>query len=226
MKDLSQHPLRHFRLLLLVVALVWLSGCSSVNQNGGTPLDADALYQDNFTPGSIGPWLFEADELGRTAVINDELIIAINAPNTMQYTMLSEPTFSDFLLEVDARQIAGDLESSFGFLVRMQDTEQFYRFSITGNGLYMVERRAAGGAWTQYPLDWISTPAINQGVNASNRLKLVADGAKLSFYVNDVLLHQLDDALYPSGHIALNAGTFGQPGLQVAFDNLIVRGLR
>lgn len=212
-------------LLVWLAAFGWLAGCGSPNPNGMERV-GDALFQESFTPGSIGPWVLEGDEVGRTAVINEELVIAINAPNTMQYAMLSEPTFGDFLLEVDVRQIAGDAESSFGILARMPGAEQFYRFSITGNGLYMVEYRSATGGWRQFLLDWTSTPAINQGLNATNRLKLVADGAKLSFYVNDMLLHQLDDVLYPEGYLALDAGTFGQPGLQVAFDNLIVRGLR
>lgn len=225
MNGMAKRFARRIPSLCWLLGLVWLTACGSASP-GATTLVGDALFQDDFTPGSVGPWLLEGDELGRTAVVNDELIIAINAPNIMQYAMLSEPTFSDFLLEVDARQIAGHAESSFGFLARMQDTEQFYRFSITSNGLYMVERRGANGAWNQFLLDWLSTPAINQGLNATNRLKLVADGANLTFYVNDVLLYQVDDAIYSSGHIALDAGTFGQPGLQVAFDNLIVRGLR
>lgn len=212
--------------LFWLVALGGLTACGSAGSDATATLDGDILFRDDFAPGSLGAWLLEGDELGRTAVINDELVIAINAPNTLQYAMLSEPTFSDFSLEVDARQIAGDPESSFGILARMPDMEQFYRFSITGSGLYMVERRSVGGTWNQFLLDWTATPAINQGLSAVNRLKLVANGAILSFYVNDVLLYQMDDVMYPTGHIALNGGTFGQPGLQVAFDNLVVRSLR
>jgi hypothetical protein len=211
------------RPLVWLVLLLALAACDSFADSATS---ADVLLQESFAPASIGPWLLEGDDWGRTAVINEELIISINAPNTLQYAMLAEPTFSDFQLEVDAKQIAGSPESSFGLLARMQESGEFYRFSITGSGLYMVERRAANGAWTQYLPDWTDSAAINQGLSAANRLKLVADGAKFSFYVNDTLLHQLDDALFLDGNIALDAGTFGQAGLQVSFDNLVVRELK
>ena len=208
----------------LCLALFWLASCGSVpNSNPSSTSFEDALFWDNFTPGETGDWFLEADDGGSTAVINQELVIAINQPNTLQFTALQEQTFTDFVLEVDTRQIAGSPESSFGVLLRMQNNDQFYRFDITGSGLFMVERRDADGRWTQFLDDWTASDAINQGFNVPNRLKVVAQGSKLSFFANDILLHQIDDVIFPSGGIALDAGTFGQGDLQVAFDNLVVR---
>ena len=216
--------MRHKRLIIGLLFLVFggltacRSGADSVSLGG-----EDALFFDAFSPDSTGPWLLEGDDVGRTAVINQELIIAIDQPNTFQFTTLSEPLFTDFILEVEVRQLAGTPESSFGVLARMQNNDQFYRFDITGSGLYMVQWRNANGSWSQSLPDWAASEAINQGLNVPNRLKVVAQGSNLSFYVNDVLLQQIDDVLFPSGAIGLAAGTFGQPGLQVAFDNVVVR---
>ncbi len=188
----------------------------------GESSDSDLLFQDEFAAGEMGNWLVEGDALARTAVLNEQLLIAIDAPNLVQFSTLQTPTFADFVLEVDASQVAGDAESSFGVLFRVQDPTQFYRFEITGNGLYMIERHNADNTWTQLLPDWVSTPAINQGLNSVNQLKVVAVGQVLTFYVNGTLLQQVTDATYGAGAIALDAGTFGRPGLQVAFDNVKV----
>jgi len=202
-------------------ALVACGGAQSAGITGSAP--EDALFWDSFTPGETGDWFVEGDDAGSTAVINQELVIAISQPNILQFSTLQEQTFTDFALEVEARQIAGSPESSFGVLTRMQDNNQFYRFDITGNGLFMVERRNADGTWTQFLDDWTPSEAINQGFNVPNSLKVTAQGSRMSFYVNDVLVHQIDDVIFPSGSIALDGGTFGQSGLQVAFDNVVVR---
>ncbi|MBK8984643.1 MAG: hypothetical protein IPM39_00950 [Chloroflexi bacterium] len=207
--------------LLFLVALVACGGDAASSRS--IPGGGDALFWDTFGPDVPGPWLLEGDDVGQTAVINQQLVITINQPNTLQFSTLQDQSFTDFSLEVDTRQLAGSPESSFGLLARMQNNDQFYRFDITGSGLFMIMRRNGDGTWTQFKQDWTASEAINQGLNGVNRLKLVAQGSRISFYANDILLQQIDDVIFPTGAIALNAGTFGQPGLQVAFDNVVVR---
>ena len=161
--------------------------------------------------------------MGQTSIVDESLLIEINEPGTMQFATLEDPLFTDFDLSVDARVLEGDPQGSFGVLFRVQDPTQFYRFEITGDGLSMVERRNADGSWTRLIEDWTATPAINQGVGASNQLRVIAVGPTLSFYVNGVLLHRIQDGQYKAGAIALDAGTFGQGGLRVVFDNIIVQ---
>jgi hypothetical protein len=186
-------------------------------------MNDEALFRDEFAAGQMGDWLIEGDEVGRTAVTDQQLFIEIDAPNVLQYTTLAEPTFANFVLEVDVKQVAGHPESSFGVLFRMQGPEQFYRFDITGTGLYMIERRDTDGTWSRFVEDWTETPAINQGLNVPNRLKVEARGSALAFYVNEILLQQVNDQGYAAGTVALDAGTFGHPGLRVAFDNVVVK---
>jgi hypothetical protein len=175
---------------------------------------------ESFVPGQLGNWMFEEDEHGSTTIVNDQLVVSVNSPNTIQFTTLTEPAFSDFLLEVDAWQRSGSTESSYGILFRMQDNQQFYRFEVTGTGLFMVERHNADGSWTRLVPEWTPTEALNKGLNVPNRLKVIATGSELAFYVNDILLTQVTDDLYQSGTIGLDAGTFSGGSVQVSFDNL------
>lgn len=204
--------------VFIVMLLGLLVACGGEGENA-----TDVLFQDGFVTGETGSWLIEGDELARTAVLNEQLIIAIDAPNLMQFTTLSQPSFADFVLQVDASQTAGDLESSYGLLFRMQSPTQFYRFDITSNGLYLVERRHADGSWARLMPEWTESAAINQGLNAPNTLKVVAVGPSLAFYVNDTLLLETTDNTYGAGTIALDAGTFGKPGTQVVFDNVVIK---
>lgn len=197
----------------------WLAACSG---DAAVAPQVNVLFADSFAPGEMGEWQLEGDALGQTAVLDEQLVIEINQPNTLQFTTLTAPTFSDFVLEVDVRQLRGDLQSSFGVLFRMQGPDQFYRFEITGGGQYMLERRNPDGGWTRFVDDWTEAPAINPGLNVVNRLKVTANGRNIAVYVNDIILQQISDNAYSSGNIALDAGAFAQAGLQVAFDNLVV----
>lgn len=200
--------------------LILLSACG----NDRVVLDGpDVVFADAFAAGQTGDWVIEGDDAGRTTVLNEQLIISIKEPNLLQYTTLTQPIFADFVLEVDITQLAGDLESSYGVLFRMQNPRQFYRFDITGNGMYVLERHNSDGTWTRFLDDWVESTAVKQGLTATNRLKVVAQGNLLSFYVNDQLLQKIDDGSYAAGQIALDAGTFGRGGLEVAFDNVVVR---
>jgi len=188
--------------------------------------DDDVIFSDQFIPGETGDWLVEGDDVGQTAVIDQKLVISIDQPNTLQYTTLQEPIVNNFLMEVDTQQISGNPESSYGVLARMRGADQFYRFEITSSGLYMAERHNADGTWSQYLDDWTESAAINQGLNTVNRLKIEAVGPNLLFYVNETLLHEVyDNGVGLEANVGLDAGTFGQTGLQVAFDNVVIREL-
>jgi hypothetical protein len=210
------------RRFLLLFLLITITACGS--SGGDLNLDAhDVLFHDEFTAGSSGSWLLEGDELGQTAVINDTLHIEVNTPNTIQYATLTDPIFDDFILDVDATILAGSPDSTYGILFRMQGNQQFYRFEILGTGKFMLEKRDADGTWTRLLNDWTAHEAILTGLNSTNHLRVEAKGPNIAIYANDQLLYRAVDTAYTVGTIALDAGTFGQPGLQVVFDNLVVR---
>lgn len=96
--------------LLLLLSLV-LVGCSARSLRGneggsGTPVPGSDFH-DSFVPGQTGKWLLEQDEAGSTAIVNEQLVITIASPNTIQYATLNDKVFSDFDLEVDVAQHSG-----------------------------------------------------------------------------------------------------------------------
>ena len=73
------------------------------NSNTLNPLaESNVLLAEQFAPGQTDQWVLEGDAEGQTAVINQRLVIQIDAPNTVQYATLAGQTFKDFVLEADA----------------------------------------------------------------------------------------------------------------------------
>jgi hypothetical protein len=207
-----------FAFLLLV--LIMFVSCSDMQL--AIPGVAKPLFREEFVLGQTGAWDLESDDSGSTTIVPEQLLIEINEPQLVQYATLTEPVLSDFSLEVDGRILSGSPQSSYGILFRMQGPEQFYRFEVTGDGTYILERHEEGGGRALFMGDWLDSAFINQGINAVNRLGIDAQGPSISLFVNGELIEQVADNAYSSGQIALDAGTFDMAPLQVAFDNLTI----
>lgn len=210
--------------LLALAAVLLVTACSgSVAEPAADESDEDLLFGDAFNADDAGPWVVEGDEFGSTAIQDGRMIIDVSQPGSMQYSALEDPSFADFDLVVEAQLIEGDREATYGLLFRLAGPEQFYRFEITGDGRYVVERRDVGETWRRLADGWQRSPAIIAGPGALNALRVTAVGPAMSFYVNDELLEEVQDSNYSAGQIALDAGTFGEQRTIVAFDNLAVR---
>lgn len=183
------------------------------------------LASDDFGSADETRWILEADVYGRSYVENGQLLISVNQIETMQYATFRQP-YPNFNVQVDGRLVNGNLDSSYGILFRRQEGGSFYRFSITGSGLYGIERRDSSGNWLIYNEAgrWQRDDAINVGLNQTNRLRISAIGSIVVFSVNDQVIYKNEafDTAYQNGTIGLSAGSFTQPGVLVAFDNFNV----
>jgi Tfp pilus assembly protein PilW len=209
---------------LVLTAVLTVTSCAGDSGNPAPGVtDSDLLFADTFGPESSGAWVLEGDEVGSTAIQDGRLVIDVTQSNSMQYATLDEPTFTDFDLVVEAQLVEGGYEATYGLLFGMVDPEQFYRFELTGDGHFVVERRDTGGAWQRLISGWENSPAILSGQGAMNSLRVTTEGPAMQFYVNEQLLTEVQDGNYSGGKIALDAGTFGAQRTIVAFDNLAIR---
>lgn len=210
------------RVLLLAVSFIGLIGCRDENR----PLitianNSPYIIEESFTTGQTGRWLTEADSNGRTAIVNDQLEILIDQPNTIQYVTLEEPLLQDFDLSFEAARMEGTPNSTVGILFRMQSPSQFYRLALNGEGLYIIERHNADGSRNLLSPNWAAHDAILQGSGVANRVRIVAIGPNLRFFVNDVEIASFADSTYASGRIALAGGTYATGGYRAVFDNVV-----
>ena len=195
---------------LLVVALVaLLVAC------GGGQLP----WSDDFSDPASG-WQAESDASAEVGYHEGVMRIVIKVPSLLAWASAGRE-FSDFRLTVEATQVAGPDDNEYGVLVRMRDPDHFYRFSISGDGYYLVSKYGGEG-WEQLSGDWTLSDAIRPGA-ATNLLEVVCQDTAMDFYVNGTLLVQVEDSSYSRGDVGLYAGTLLTPGeVEIHFDNLRV----
>lgn len=213
----------HRARLALFIFLLLLAGCNRATSTGD-PLPDGVLYQDNFGT-NTGDWLLESDLDANASYVDGRLQLEITSPNLIAWAELTERQFDDFELEVDASQLAGPEDNSYGVILRMENPSAYYRFDISGDGYYAFTRRdedeGEGGRWVWITEDWLESEAIHRG-NSTNKIRIVAQESHFSIYVNGQLVTEADDDTYRKGLIGLNAGAFDEPGVKIGFDNLTI----
>lgn len=210
-------------LLALGVAGVLL-GREGSERGSGADL-GDLVYEEGFDD-PAGGWDVYVEDYHRAGYVEGEYRLGVYRDNRVIWgNPLDGVQFADFVVEVDARQVAGPLDNNLGLLVRYQaGGEDFYWFQVSSDGYYSVDLLLAD-EWVTL-VSWEPSEAINQGHGATNRLKVVCDGDRFSFYVNDDHLVDVTDGTFRTGTIGLAAGTLDEPGVVVHFDNLKVYDLQ
>jgi hypothetical protein len=180
-------------------------------------------YRETFAePGS---WRTESSGEVEGQVRNGVYDFIIRANELTSWTTAGEQ-FSDGIYQVEATQVEGPDNNGYGMLFRVNDEQDdFYVFQISGDGFVWIGRYRNAGEAEAEPLVgdwWFESPAINQGANATNTLRVHAEGQNLIFYVNDQEVGRVTDDAFRSGDIGLMVRTLGESGVHVQFDNFTV----
>ena len=202
---------RGWRVVVFVTLVLLLVACAA-GAGDGLP------WADDFSNPASG-WQAESDSSAEVGYSDGGMRILVKVANSLAWASAGR-ALSDLYLTVEATQIAGPDDNEYGVMVRMQDPQHFYRFSISGDGYYLVSKYD-GQEWKPLGTDWTPSDAIHPGA-ATNLLGVVCQGAQLTFLVNGVQLVQVEDRSYTRGDVGLYAGSFFEPDVEVQFDNLRV----
>lgn len=130
-------------------------------------------------------------------------------------------SFADVVVEVDAKTVAGPTDNDFGVQCRVHDNENYYFFLISADGFQVIGKVLKGKAAFLSADSMQPADAIQQG-NAANHLRAACVGKELTLTVNGQTLAQASDDSFADGDVGLMAGSYVEPGVQVAFDNFKV----
>lgn len=174
-------------------------------------------WEEDFS--APGIWKLESDAAARVTVEEGVLRISILAPNQLAWASAGKDLWN-FHLTVEASQVAGPDDNEYGVLLRMQDPRNFYAFSVSGDGYFLVSRFVDG---VRQPLgaDWTPSDAVHPGIG-TNVLEVVVQGNQMTFIVNGRQLAWVEDDRFSHGDVGLYAGSFYEGGVEVRFDNLRV----
>ena len=210
-------------LSLLFVSMFLLAACggapASQTQIPAAALPSGSvLFQDDFAQPTTG-W----DRLLVTEGVMDYYSggyrVLVNALQT-NFWATPRRSFTDVRVEVDTGKLAGPDENRIGILCRYNGKD-YYFFIITSDGFYGMGLFKDNQATLLGQSEMLSSPNINKGI-AVNHLRADCTGSTLTFYVNGFQVAQVQDVTLQSGDIGLLAGTFGEPGVDVIFDNFVV----
>jgi hypothetical protein len=203
------------RWFLLPIVLTVMAACGPAL----TPLP----YADDFSTPD-GGWKTASDEAIKIAVQDGALHFTIDDLDTIAWSTPKDKRFGDFVLDVDATQVDGPNDNTYGVIFRYQDDRNFYRLDISGDGYFAVFKRK-DGTWSKLQ-DYVETPAVKQG-NATNHLQVIAKGNQFTFNVNGETVKTFSDGDFPNGNLGVTAGTlFDNAGVHIAFDNLTVNEVK
>ena len=182
-----------------------------------------ALLVDDFSSAGSG-WQVEADQDFEIGYKDGEYRVMVHNPGLFVWGNPKRSyDLADFLLEVDARRAGGPVNNQIGLVVRRQNDQNFYLFSISSDGTYGVDM-LQNDTWSHL-VAWTSSKSIKQDT-AWNHLRVECVGARMRFYVNNDLLAEVEDNTFASGNIGLGAGTMDEGGVEVRFDNLRLQVLK
>ena len=180
-------------------------------------------YADDFSSPASG-WKTVNDPAVKINYQDGALQFMIPELDTLAWSVSKDKRFGDFVLDVDATQVEGPNDNSYGVIFRYVDDRNFYRLDISGDGYFAVFKYK-DGKWTKLQ-DYTETPAVKQGA-ATNHLQVIAKGNQFTFNVNDQLVKIFSDSDFANGNVGVTAGAlFDNADVHIAFDNLRVSELK
>ena len=195
--------------VVLVLGLVGLTGCAGkrVSDSWATSFDDDE------------GWNLSSDAVADVCIADGTLQVRVFSPGQLAWAS-SQSDWQDCHVEVSATQVSGPIDNEYGILMRMEDDQSFYAFSVSGDG-YVRAARYVDGLWSLLGRDWTPSDAVNQGA-VTNRLEVIAVGSHFEFRVNDQTVLEVEGPDAKGGPIGLYAGAFSEGDVVVAFDDLYV----
>jgi hypothetical protein len=214
-----------YKFIVIMAALMLVTLACSITGGNDTAssesdLPPDILFIDDFSDESSGWDRINEDE-GVTDYSDGVYRIAVNTDNT---DIWANPglSFTDTVIEVDAKKVGGPDDNDFGIICRYQDLSNFYFFIISSDGFYGIAKVIDGEQILIGLENMEYSDTINQG-NSSNKLRADCVGKNLVLHINGQKLLEVNDSQYSTGDVGLIAGTFNVAGTDIHFDNFIVR---
>jgi len=182
------------------------------------PAAGEVLFSDDFND-EAGAWDTYSDEDSSVFYEDGWLHLINNSASEFATGTWAHQHFTDFILEVETKLVAGTDSNWHMVVCRYQDSGSYF-FRISADGYYFISK-LLNGIWTALASITYSS-YINQGVDAANLIHIECIGSNLRLSVNGHLLWQGTDATLTGGDIVLAASALSGTFTEIAFDNITV----
>ncbi|MBN1995389.1 MAG: serine/threonine protein kinase [Anaerolineae bacterium] len=132
--------------------------------------------------------------------------------NGATWDLPDETIYRDFAVEARGELVAGDKDHSYGLIFRMVDEHNYYTAEISED--FFSIGKQEDGEW-DFLLEWEQSPALIDG--GPNHLQVVASGAKIDLYANNMHVGSVVDGTFKQGKVGIYAS--GLKGNHVALHD-------
>ncbi len=212
-------------LLLFVISLLILNGCSSIQKlqisQDKLPWKSSGavLLKDDFSDDTTG-WEIINNVYELKGYSSEGYLISINN-NGGRSTSTTGLQFSDVKVQVEAHKLTGSNDSYMGIVCRYQDSQNYYRFFVTPDGYTGLVRVVNGEPSTLPDGKMLYNHNVKQN-DEINLLEVFCVGNQLSLVVNGKLALTAEDEQLTKGDVGVFAET-GQGGAgSFVFNDFIV----
>lgn len=177
----------------------------------------------------IGPLLLEDDfstptawdrgttAAGQASVINQALTLAVTDPRGFLFSTRRGPVLADFYAEISIDVSLCQGSDEFGLLLRVTETLDYYRYSLSCDGQVRLDRIWRGGAAALQP--WIFGGAP-PGAPIRTRIGAWMKGDEIRLFVNGQHQFTLRDPTILSGSLGVFARAADDTAVTVSFSDL------
>jgi hypothetical protein len=207
-------------LVVIIFLMIFAPACSVVDLLiDATPSDVSPiLYRDDFSDESSG-WERSAQG-GRKDYYQGTYHINVLDPNLFSWSNARQ-SMGDVIVSVDVAFTGPAELAEMGVICRMQNSSDFYFFTIRSDGGYGIFKMYQGNDHFLGMQGYRFDQAIKTGLS-TNHMEAHCVGDQLSLYVNDALLATVQDSSYQLGDLGLIVGTFEQSDANAFFDNFVI----
>jgi hypothetical protein len=185
---------------------------------------AGVLFTDDFGSQKASEdkgWVFDVGENVDTAWAANKYIVSIKKQNWLGLNW-PDGTYDNFGAEAEGL-VTGGSYAEYGLVFRVsgdKDSRSYYIFGVTTEGKYYLQKKVNGQWADKDPVPATVSSYVKPKVK--NTLGVLAQGNKISLYINSFLVKTVTDDTSTSGMAGIYASTGDNTSAQVTFNRFTV----
>lgn len=183
-----------------------------------SPIYGEEFFREDFS--NPQAWTQGRYPQGIVAPGVNELSLAVNQERGYVSSLLQDVTLEDFYLEITASPSICRGHDEYGLLIRLQSSQDFFRFGLTCDGQARLDRLLGGVASAPQPPTF--SGAVPPGAPSISRLAVWALGREMRFYANGQYLFSIRDSSILSGSLGLYVRAAATDAITVNFSDLAI----
>ena len=213
---------RHVLFFLLLALLLLLSACSdgtgSATEVVLPTLASDAvLFQDDFSNPKSG-WDRASQGGNSTDYADGKYRITLSTPQQDIWANPYQYFDQDIIVEVDVWQNPSTVQAAYGIICGYSDVNNYYALTVDSGGYVEIFRYQQAKRLTLYSAE--NQPSID---SEHNHLEALCASSALQLRVNGSVVAEVEAQEFLYGDVGLIASSFDEAGVEILFDNFIVR---